>query len=223
MWVNFSLIPQTMELLNVFQFILTSVFWTSPAIVSYFCSSILTLSGFSSIRLDVGIDIQDDLGRHEVGFHDNTMKIDEKDGVGCRLNASFSINRVPGNFHISTHSASSQPLNGDMKHVIHDLTFGDSIKVRWDQMFSFSSILFLRYFSSFFDLKINRDFEKFRIDALFTHYVVLTIPIGQVMFRTIIWWKSFPQFMKISVLNDAIPISIPLFIGWDLQQEHLGK
>lgn len=77
----------------------------------------------------VGIDIQDDLGRHEVGFIDNTLKSPENNGVGCRINASFKINRVPGNFHISTHSASSQPANGDMKHVIHELTFGDSIKV----------------------------------------------------------------------------------------------
>lgn len=79
--------------------------------------------------LVVGIDIQDDLGRHEVGFIDNTFKIPENDGAGCRLNASFKINRVPGNFHISTHSAANQPANGDMKHVIHELTFGDSIKV----------------------------------------------------------------------------------------------
>ena len=80
--------------------------------------------------LDVGIDIQDDLGRHEVGFIDNTLKTPENDGAGCRINASLKINRVPGNFHISTHSAQQQPANGDMKHVIHELTFGDSIKVR---------------------------------------------------------------------------------------------
>lgn len=78
---------------------------------------------------DVGIDIQDDLGRHEVGFHDNTLKIPDNNGLGCRINASFTIARVPGNFHISTHSVAVQPSNGDMKHVIHDLTFGDSIKV----------------------------------------------------------------------------------------------
>ncbi|CAF4198424.1 unnamed protein product [Adineta steineri] len=76
----------------------------------------------------VGIDIQDDLGRHEVGFIDNTLKTPENNGAGCRINASFKINRVPGNFHISTHSASSQPTDGDMKHVIHELTFGDTIK-----------------------------------------------------------------------------------------------
>jgi hypothetical protein len=79
--------------------------------------------------LDLGIDIQDDLGRHEVGFLENTHKTPENDDVGCRINASFKITRVPGNFHISTHSSQSQPTNPDMKHVIHELTFGDTIKV----------------------------------------------------------------------------------------------
>jgi len=82
-----------------------------------------------SISCDyLGIDIQDDLGRHEVGFHENTVKIPENSGFGCRINATFSIARVPGNFHISTHASTNQPLQGDMKHVIHDLNFGDSIK-----------------------------------------------------------------------------------------------
>ncbi|CAF0912268.1 unnamed protein product [Adineta steineri] len=76
----------------------------------------------------LGIDIQDDLGRHEVGFHENTMKIPENNGAGCRINATFKIARVPGNFHVSTHSAAVQPQNIDMKHVIHDLAFGDTIK-----------------------------------------------------------------------------------------------
>jgi len=76
----------------------------------------------------LGIDIQDDLGRHEVGFLDNTVKMPDNNGAGCRINATFNIARVPGNFHISTHGASSQPANSDMKHVIHELTFGDTIK-----------------------------------------------------------------------------------------------
>ncbi|CAF0861297.1 unnamed protein product [Didymodactylos carnosus] len=76
----------------------------------------------------IGVDIQDDLGRHEVGFIDNTMKTPENNGQGCRVVASFKINKVPGNFHLSTHGAALQPEKGDMKHVIHDLNFGDSIK-----------------------------------------------------------------------------------------------
>jgi hypothetical protein len=91
--------------------------------------SLFIFNFFVLFFLVVGIDIQDDLGRHEVGFIDNTLKTPENNGVGCRINASFKINRVPGNFHISTHSAAMQPANGDMKHVIHELTFGDSIKV----------------------------------------------------------------------------------------------
>ncbi|CAF1105647.1 unnamed protein product [Rotaria magnacalcarata] len=76
----------------------------------------------------LGIDIQDDLGRHEVGFLENTVRTPDNNGAGCRINATFTIARVPGNFHISTHSAAMQPANADMKHVIHDLTFGDSIR-----------------------------------------------------------------------------------------------
>jgi len=76
----------------------------------------------------LGVDIQDDLGRHEVGFIENTHKTPENNGQGCRLAASFKINRVPGNFHISTHAAAKQPEQGDMRHIIHELTFGDSIK-----------------------------------------------------------------------------------------------
>ncbi|UJR33471.1 hypothetical protein I4U23_020916 [Adineta vaga] len=76
----------------------------------------------------LGIDIQDDLGRHDLAFHENTMKTPDNDGLGCRINATFSIARVPGNFHVSTHAAQSQPPNGNMKHVIHELNFGDSVK-----------------------------------------------------------------------------------------------
>ena len=45
--------------------------------------------------LDVGLDIQDDLGRHEVGFVDNTDKQPVgNDGEGCRFKANFKINKV---------------------------------------------------------------------------------------------------------------------------------
>ncbi|CAF0752848.1 unnamed protein product [Adineta ricciae] len=76
----------------------------------------------------LGIDIQDDLGRHDLAFHENTVKIPENGDRGCRINATFSIARVPGNFHVSTHAAQIQPPNGNMKHVIHELTFGDTVK-----------------------------------------------------------------------------------------------
>lgn len=44
---------------------------------------------------DVGLDIQDDLGRHEVGFVENTVKtpIGEE---GCMFEANFLVNKVPG-------------------------------------------------------------------------------------------------------------------------------
>ncbi|CAF1132667.1 unnamed protein product [Didymodactylos carnosus] len=100
------------------------------AAISIFCvtfiSTLLLIELYYFINL--GIDIQDDLGRHEVGLLDHIVKTPENDGQGCRIVASFRITKVPGNFHISTHRASPQPDHSDMKHVIHELNFGDSIK-----------------------------------------------------------------------------------------------
>ncbi|KAH3789841.1 hypothetical protein DPMN_168030 [Dreissena polymorpha] len=42
----------------------------------------------------VGLDIQDDMGRHEVGFQDNTEKIPMYDDNGCRMETHFLINKV---------------------------------------------------------------------------------------------------------------------------------
>ncbi|XP_076793183.1 endoplasmic reticulum-Golgi intermediate compartment protein 1 isoform X2 [Arvicanthis niloticus] len=78
----------------------------------------------------VGLDIQDEMGRHEVGHIDNSMKIPLNNGVGCRFEGQFSINKVPGNFHVSTHSATAQPQNPDMTHIIHKLSFGDTLQVQ---------------------------------------------------------------------------------------------
>ncbi|XP_042229979.1 endoplasmic reticulum-Golgi intermediate compartment protein 1-like [Homarus americanus] len=74
----------------------------------------------------IGLDIQDDLGRHEVGFVENTNKnpIGEE---GCLFEANFLINKVPGNFHVSTHSADKQPEDIDFGHVIHEVRFGSKI------------------------------------------------------------------------------------------------
>lgn len=77
----------------------------------------------------VGLDIQDEMGRHEVGHIEDSMKVPLSDGRGCRFEGKFNINKVPGNFHVSTHSATAQPMNPDMTHVIHRLTFGDRLVV----------------------------------------------------------------------------------------------
>lgn len=74
----------------------------------------------------VGLDIQDDLGRHEVGFVENTVKNPLGDD-GCIFEANFLINKVPGNFHVSTHSADQQPENIDFAHVIEEVRFGSKI------------------------------------------------------------------------------------------------
>ena len=53
-------------------------------------ASILTRSLVS----DVGLDIQDDLGRHEVGMVQNINRTPTRDGAGCHFKAHFSINKV---------------------------------------------------------------------------------------------------------------------------------
>lgn len=42
----------------------------------------------------LGLDIQDEMGRHEVGHIDNSMKIPLNQGVGCRFEGEFTINKV---------------------------------------------------------------------------------------------------------------------------------
>ncbi|XP_003743580.1 endoplasmic reticulum-Golgi intermediate compartment protein 1 [Galendromus occidentalis] len=75
----------------------------------------------------VGLDIQDENGRHEVGHIDNTEKTVLNDGKGCNFVSKFTINKVPGNFHVSTHAAKTQPDDIDMSHEIHSLTFGEQL------------------------------------------------------------------------------------------------
>lgn len=75
----------------------------------------------------VGLDIQDEMGRHEVGFQENTQKWEINGGEGCKFEGKFDINKVPGNFHVSTHGAGQQPDNVDMSHVVNGLRFGDEI------------------------------------------------------------------------------------------------
>lgn len=65
----------------------------------------------------MGLDIQDDLGRHEVGFIEDTHKEDINSGKGCRMKISFKINKVPGNFHVSTHASHEQPEDPNMGWV----------------------------------------------------------------------------------------------------------
>ncbi|XP_065883405.1 endoplasmic reticulum-Golgi intermediate compartment protein 1-like [Dysidea avara] len=73
----------------------------------------------------LGLDIQDEMGRHEVGFMENTRKVPLNDNTGCLFDGSFHINKVPGNFHFSTHGAQEKPRVVNMQHMIHSLEFGD--------------------------------------------------------------------------------------------------
>lgn len=49
---------------------------------------------FKYFSLDIGIDIQDDMGRHEVGLVENTDKLPVNEGKGCLFTTSFQINKV---------------------------------------------------------------------------------------------------------------------------------
>ncbi|CAK9298850.1 unnamed protein product [Gordionus sp. m RMFG-2023] len=80
----------------------------------------------------VGLDIMDNKGRHEVGYIQNTKKypVKRENEDGCRLELTFSINKVPGNFHISTHASQAPVENVNMQHIIHMLTFGDDFPLK---------------------------------------------------------------------------------------------
>ena len=63
--------------------------------------------------------LQDDQGRHEVGFVENTVKTPiGPEGEGCLFEAKFAVNKVPGNFHLSTHSVDVQPSEYDFAHEV---------------------------------------------------------------------------------------------------------
>jgi len=88
----------------------------------------------------IGLDIQDSMGRHEVGFVDNTDKTPINDGEGCIFTSSFKINKVPGNFHVSTHGSREQPLKPDMTHVIRELRIGDRFQAPNVKATSFNAL-----------------------------------------------------------------------------------
>ncbi|CAC5409530.1 ERGIC1 [Mytilus coruscus] len=110
----------------------------------------------------LGIDIQDDMGRHEVGFQDDTQKIEVNEGKGCRMESHFVINKVPGNFHVSTHSSRTQPDNPDMTHLIHKVRFGMDLQEGKEVKGSFNPL---------------EDVDRSAGQALATHdYIVKIVP-----------------------------------------------
>lgn len=57
----------------------------------FFC---FLLCVYICIYIVVGLDIQDEMGRHEVGHIENSMKVPLNNGHGCRFEGEFSINKV---------------------------------------------------------------------------------------------------------------------------------
>ena len=43
---------------------------------------------------DLGLDLQDSLGRHELGAVENVTRLPVNNGIGCHFKAHFKINRV---------------------------------------------------------------------------------------------------------------------------------
>lgn len=112
----------------------------------------------------LGLDIQDDMGRHEVGFQDNTQKFESntESTKGCRLESHFVVNKVPGNFHVSTHSTKKQPPNPDMTHIIHKVRFGMDIVEGKDVTGSFNPL---------------ESVDRTNVNAIHTHdYIVKIVP-----------------------------------------------
>jgi Endoplasmic reticulum vesicle transporter len=60
------------------------------------------------------------------------------EGEGCRLYGTFLVNKVPGNFHISSHAFgytiqrlfSDGITNFDVNHKIHHISFGDDSDIK---------------------------------------------------------------------------------------------
>ncbi|XP_025094806.1 endoplasmic reticulum-Golgi intermediate compartment protein 1-like isoform X1 [Pomacea canaliculata] len=109
----------------------------------------------------VGLDIQDDMGRHEVGFQDNTVKVPQEGG-GCRFESHFLINKVPGNFHVSTHSARKQPEEPNMSHIVHKVRFGMELEEGKNVKGSFNPL---------------QNVDKSNSDAMASHdYILRVVP-----------------------------------------------
>lgn len=73
---------------------------------SHFCPFSLILK-----HVVIGLDIQDEMGRHEVGHIDNSMKIPLNNGDGCRFEGHFSINKASRN-HVLALGKHCQVLTG---------------------------------------------------------------------------------------------------------------
>lgn len=59
----------------------------------------------------VGLDIQDEMGRHEVGHIDNSMKVPLNHGAGCRFEGEFTINKVSLRHTVKSGASYTQKKN----------------------------------------------------------------------------------------------------------------
>jgi hypothetical protein len=109
----------------------------------------------------VGVDIQDAMGRHEVGLesllrkrrysadgqqlamHDHEAhngdlqkQFDEQRGESCNVHGHLRLGKIPGNFHLSTHSVHSRVAipeeNINFSHTIEHLNMGEHLGETFD-------------------------------------------------------------------------------------------
>ena len=66
----------------------------------------------------MGLDIQDDLGRHEVGFVENVDKQPIEDGAGCRFSANFKVNKVRHHSITTTLFSYIFSMLGEINHSV---------------------------------------------------------------------------------------------------------
>lgn len=76
------------------------------------------------------------------------------------MKTSFRINKVPGNFHVSTHASHEQPVDTNMGHEIHDLTIGEHVEVYKQEL----TLWFLNLYSIFYSIL------AFEFDSRFVFY-----------------------------------------------------
>lgn len=80
-----------------------------------------------------GSKFEDGRESHETEADINEIKQDFLNKQGCKLKGKFDVNKVPGNFHISSHAYNhlatqliyQQVYTWDYSHTVHHLSFGD--------------------------------------------------------------------------------------------------
>lgn len=109
----------------------------------------------------IGVDIQDAMGRHEIGgdqllrkrrYAENGTQLDmhnpqdhggnlaaqlqEQQGEHCNVHGHLKLGKIPGNFHLSTHAAQQRvhidTSTVNFAHIIEHMNFGENLGENFD-------------------------------------------------------------------------------------------